>query len=543
MRPVPVILLRRRSISLLLCAFLAWDSCKEDFIEPENQVTFSQTEFYTLPESSIVIDLKSVVKKSFVSMSLTIAKDPLKGTLKQMDDFILKYTPNDDFTEGKDEFIFSAVLDDGTTVNSKPMTVYMKRSVTEFPCRVYSVEDNIHMGSTNTVVIHVLKNDRICGVNEPVDVFVHLPPKFGEAVVAGDSIIYSPGPSFSERDEFVYSLSASSGEEVSFGLVSINNSKFEVFRIPLGFTSIFFVDDTIGFIAGVADIQKTIDGGRHWIPLTYPPGEDDYVTFEDIYFLDRHHGFAVFSDCKWLGEDGCRGGWMTTRNGGVSWERVDLYHAVNSITFTSPLTGYMSTSQWDNSDNAVYHSVFKTVNGGETWGQVGDLYPSSIGKVSLRFASDNVGWAYQYNSIFSTSDGGITWTPFFTDAHVTSFALASDNVICASIAPIGLSGTTPSAIFRAESGSPFQTVINFPYMILSQGFSPEGELGIAIGISGPNPSVDPASQILTISTSTDRGKIWIDLADHPAGFPSAISVPSSNVAYILCSDKIIKYYP
>jgi hypothetical protein len=32
----------------------ACDSLKEDFIAPENQITFSQTEFYILPSSSTV---------------------------------------------------------------------------------------------------------------------------------------------------------------------------------------------------------------------------------------------------------------------------------------------------------------------------------------------------------------------------------------------------------------------------------------------------------------------------------------------------------
>jgi len=41
-----------------------------------------------------------------------------------MDAFVFKYTQIDDFIEGQDKFIVSAVLDDGTTIKSKPRSIY-----------------------------------------------------------------------------------------------------------------------------------------------------------------------------------------------------------------------------------------------------------------------------------------------------------------------------------------------------------------------------------------------------------------------------------
>ena len=79
-------------------------------------------------------------------------------------------------------------------------------------------------------------------------------------------------------------------------------------------------------------------------------------------------------------------------------------------------------------------------------------------------------------------------------------------------------------------------------MIMEQAFSPSGDMGIAVGISNPNP-LDPESLDLTLSVSTDKGATWTDMPDAIKGFPWAMSVPSSNVAYILCSDKIIRYKP
>ena len=240
----------------------------------------------------------------------------------------------------------------------------------------------------------------------------------------------------------MYSLSTSNGEEVSFGLVSFSKSKFEILEIPVGFTSIFFIDDMIGFIAGGQAIQKTIDGGRHWIQLTYPASENENIAFEDIYFLDKDHGFAAFSAGTFSSSDVfVSGGWMMTRNGGASWDRFDLEESVSSIIFTSPLIGYIGTysTRWVEFAEPLYRSVFKTVDGGETWDKVAGLNTSGLGRVNLRFATDDVGWAYQNrnNSINSTIDGGKTWEAFFANGVVTSLAVASDNVICASVGPDG----------------------------------------------------------------------------------------------------------
>ncbi|HEX6889937.1 MAG TPA: hypothetical protein VF141_04575 [Chryseolinea sp.] len=532
-----ITLLKRKWICLVLLTFLACDSFKDDFIEPANLIEFTQLQYYILPGLSTVIDLRSVIKKSFIDVSLIISENPKKGTLTEMDAFVLKYTPVVDFSDGKDQFVFSAVLDDGTTLVNETITVHMIVSEKDFPCGVYAVEDNVRLKSSSTASVHVLENDHVCGRTGPVSAFIHLAPKFGDAVVVGDSIIYTPGASFSESDELVYGLSASTGEVVSFGLVSFNKRKVEVLDIQSSFKDIFFVDEMTGFISGENEIYKTTNGGKNWSSLFFPTGGEDLLDFHEIYFLDKDTGFAAFSRC-WFA-DVCWGGSMVTTNGGESWRRADLDEPVNSIFFTSSLTGFRSSSRQDYFYPLFYHTIFKTIDGGETWDEAFNTI-SEHGQLNIRFATDLVGYAYDANGIYTTTDGGESWTRSMDNNFVTSFAITSKDVICAGLSS-GLSVTTPGTIVRAENGETWKPVISFPYAILSQGFSPDGALGIAIGISGSNPSVDPASQILTISESTDQGKTWVDLTEQLDGFPLEISVPSSNVAYILCSDKIIKY--
>jgi len=56
-----------------------------------------------------------------------------------------------------------------------------------------------------------------------------------------------------------------------------------------GFTCLYFIDNNIGWLAGMKHVYKTIDGGHHWT-LDY------YVTHvgaKDIHFIDENHGWIV----------------------------------------------------------------------------------------------------------------------------------------------------------------------------------------------------------------------------------------------------------
>ena len=139
----------------------------------------------------------------------------------------------------------------------------------------------MHVRSGSTVSVKFLKNDRICGVTDsPLQISIHLNPRFGESKLVGDSIIvYTAGPGYTGRDELVYKLSDSSGENFSYGIINI--SEWEVQFFPStdytveitnfwmpDVTEMFFVNDTTGFLGGYG-IYKTTDGGATW-KVSYP---------------------------------------------------------------------------------------------------------------------------------------------------------------------------------------------------------------------------------------------------------------------------------
>jgi Regulator of chromosome condensation (RCC1) repeat len=212
----------RSVINLLLLVIVACDSFKEDFIEPENLVTFTQTEFYILPGSSIIIDQKSLIQEAFSDISVSISQMPTRGELTPLDSFLLKYKPGYDFREGKDQFVFS-VWSEGKVLKTETMTILMKQHRDELPCSVYTVEDQVSVKAGASIAIRVLENDRLCGTDSSSpQVAIYSSPRYGEGRLEGDSrIVYTAGPLFKGSDEMVYKLTTSTGGKTSYGVITI----------------------------------------------------------------------------------------------------------------------------------------------------------------------------------------------------------------------------------------------------------------------------------------------------------------------------------
>ena len=558
-----------------MLSLVACDSFREDFIEPEKLAAFSKTDFYTFPGMSVIIDLKSVIKNPFTTVSLKITNPPTKGILTHLDTFLLKYTPNRDFSDGADRFIFSVVIDNSTSRKTQTMNIFVMDKIDEFPCGVYAVEDQFHRRRNGEFSVDPLKNDKICGVKGVMNVSIHLNPKFGDAEVVGESIIYRPGPAFRGTDEMVYRLSSDGGEHVADGIISLSEYRTETFEIDINTqaypTEIFFVNDTMGFIAGYYHVYKTNDGGRHWnLSLST---DDVNINFREMYFLDQDHGFVAFTGCH---DVGCNdGGLMITTDGGTSWERINLGGRVHSIFFTSSLTGFIVTGELI-SPPGVKNTIHKTTDGGKTWNEV--FTTTFSDDLKVRFVNDQIGYAYDDYTIFATSDGGKSWRKSWSESprsnYVTSFALTSGNAVCASFAPVeilnGNIPTTTAYIARSDDGATWTRVRDFPYRVApqfypeddsdpvvigsnfrypaAQGFSPDGDVGLVVTsfFDPPYPYT-----ILNISTSTDKGETWVDYEQDLMGNALDVSVPSRNVAYILVVEFmpyephmfIIKYTP
>lgn len=160
--------------------------------------------------------------------------------------------------------------------------------------------------------------------------------------------------------------------------------------------SIYFINATTGFCAGVNTVFKTIDGGQTW---TENKINNIGGTMMKIYFADNQNGFIVCLFDKIL----------KTTNGGSTWE----------ISSPNRDVGYYSIAS---SNGATYVAgqgrIIKSVDGGNTWAT---LPNSPFDIFDIKFINQNKGFAFgrgnysggdfgrYYGSIYCTNNGGDTW--------------------------------------------------------------------------------------------------------------------------------------
>ncbi len=73
---------------------------------------------------------------------------------------------------------------------------------------------------------------------------------------------------------------------------------------------LFFTSSETGFVSGTGQINKTINGGKHW----YSSYHSGYDEIRDIQFINDSIGWAC-------GEDGMM---LSTENGGFHWNESHL---------------------------------------------------------------------------------------------------------------------------------------------------------------------------------------------------------------------------
>ena len=107
----------------VLAVIIAWscDSYDPDVI-PKDDVSVGQIQFYALPNSSTVIDLKTLVK-SYAQVDLLISKQPEQGSLTRLGGGLYAYMPQTDLRSGRDYFMLD-VRREGQTLQLD--TIYIE---------------------------------------------------------------------------------------------------------------------------------------------------------------------------------------------------------------------------------------------------------------------------------------------------------------------------------------------------------------------------------------------------------------------------------
>lgn len=188
------------------------------------------------------------------------------------------------------------------------------------------------------------------------------------------------------------------------------NTWQEIYSSSDNFSTMFFLNANIGFVAGYGKVYKTIDAGSNWI---YSEPNNCY-NINSVFFRTADSGFIAAIGKLHRSDDG-----------GASWTDV-LSNVWNQVTFTSASNGYALRGN---------NLVFRSSDRGSNWIQKGNTLLS--GTNGICFSNDTTGLAWSDlnfpGKISKTIDGGQTWVSVFNNSacQVTNISIRSDGVFFA----------------------------------------------------------------------------------------------------------------
>lgn len=169
-----------------------------------------------------------------------------------------------------------------------------------------------------------------------------------------------------------------------------------------------------GWVLIGQQLYWTKTGGQHWINIT-PPNKGQ-LMIQAVSFLDTQHGWLILTKTD-------KGGNVTyalarTFDTGKNWQikELSLFEPgdVNSLAgavylqFIDTNVGWLVIKR-ATSSNFSKGTLFKTMDGGDTWTQLS----IPIGE-PVYFVTNKVGWTAggaTGNELYRTQDGGLSWHP------------------------------------------------------------------------------------------------------------------------------------
>ncbi|WP_159023115.1 YCF48-related protein [Formosa sp. L2A11] len=183
----------------------------------------------------------------------------------------------------------------------------------------------------------------------------------------------------------------------------------------------YFVNENIGYSIGggtnsiSGDVFKTTDGGNTWNQLSIYVDEG----LSSVFFIDENIGF-ISGGFNWKKV-------MKTVDGGVNWTQVSNQE-FGQIQFINNQVGY------GNRIGNYYGAMYKTIDGGETWNISLELEGEDIN--AFHFVDENNGYFVgDQGLIYKTNDGGTNWealdVPYedyvFVEFHTQNVGFAGGN--------------------------------------------------------------------------------------------------------------------
>jgi len=534
----------------IILALASCDPFQEDSLTPDNQITVAQTDYYILPGSSVLVDLKSIIAQSQVNAIIKISQYPEYGLVTRIDTFMFQYKSYPNFPQGVDHFSFS-VASDEEIVSAININIHLISSTEDISCDqpgIFAMEDFVNLKMDTAVAIRPLDNDRFCEIErENTSLSIFLQPRNGQAKIEGDSIVYSPAPGFYGNDSLVYEVIASDNQGTEPSEIPLSSYALVKYSVrpepahsPDGWTvlrhvtsanDLSFASDKVGVIAGDFNtLLKTTDGGNSWKDVSISAVEGTFWGFRKVHFFDANNGYGagVAHDDRYRILNNLV--IFSTIDGGETWSPKVLDKINDSsgtpegVYFNSMLNGFAITSD---------SKVHKTNDGGDSWELVSEGISPFI-RAQFRFLTSSVGFAYyEDGSILKTTDGGDSW--FSVDKLTQPLIIASNNnLLFGASGGSDMASIPETSLWKSEDGENWQFIWSTTVEPLNFSFSPQGSLGVIVG--GHNRSI-PAALITINSGATWQYQDFDNVDPYKwYTFAYGISIPSETTAFVLADD-------
>lgn len=177
-----------------------------------------------------------------------------------------------------------------------------------------------------------------------------------------------------------------------------------------GLTSVFFIDENVGFISGGFNqrkVMKTTNGGATWTQVFNQ-------AFGQIQFINNQIGYAQ--------RVGYSNGIMyKTVDGGNTWNiSIDVDEEINAFDFVDEDNGYFVGDQG---------LIYKTNDGGANWEELEIPYDWYT---QVNFQTKNIGFlADEDGKLYKTENGGLDWEYLTQQYTINSMALVNDKIYTA----------------------------------------------------------------------------------------------------------------
>ncbi len=234
------------------------------------------------------------------------------------------------------------------------------------------------------------------------------------------------------------------------------------------YTSVHFVNQTIGYMSGAPDlIARTQDGGQTWVKINAPG--DSSTALNGIDFVDADNGFVVSG--AGAADDDSSGEKLDANDPATAikqWEAVRNH----ALWLKDPAYRLAHQGEIRNSGKGTDGNIWRTSNGGQTWDLVFTQAEQSFD--SIQIVDDKHIWvmgepnvANEFGvTLWRSADGGDTWVDYTSRLP------------------------TPHLQYAA--------------FISAMQFSPDGMTGFLGGAMGVSSFVKGSPIIYTI----DRGETW-----------------------------------